>query len=72
MSLLPFFFCKEATYMGKYVRKKVLAYAKTHKFTWAHKSLIEGPDTAKRLTTVLKVKVRNARSSPENILKFST
>lgn len=35
-----------------------------------HKHII-GPDTAKRLTAELKVQVRNARSSPENIPKFS-
>lgn len=32
---------------------------------------IKRPDTAKRLTVVLKFQVRNVRSSPENILKFS-
>lgn len=60
--------------MGKYVRRKSLAYAKlghmhTHIHLHRHTHTIEGPDPAKRLAAVLKVQVRNARSSPENIPK---
>lgn len=61
---------------GKVCRKKSLAYAKHthfhgHTHTHTHGHTVDGPETAKRLTAALEVQVSNARSSPENIPKFS-
>ena len=42
-----------------------------HTLRRAHTSTMEVPDRAKKLTTALKVQVRNARSISENIPEFS-
>lgn len=55
--------------MGKYVVRKVwLVLARTQN---VH-GQIHTIDRAKRLITVLKVQVRNARSSTEKLLEFSS
>jgi len=53
--------------------KSGLCQARVHAHTDLHGHIrtMEASDRAERLTPVLEVQVRNASSSPENILKFS-